>query len=87
MMGIVRARAEYREPKIHPKASREDRARVEYAAFMDMLKHFNRRVKNAEIIQEWRKHQYFESQSEKRRRKKKEVALKIHKEKLMNHFG
>ena len=86
-MRIVRARAELRESKINPRASREDKERAADNAFRDMLKHFNRRVKNAEIIQEWKKHQYFESKSEKRRRKRKEVALKIHKEKLMNHFG
>lgn len=87
MMTRVRARAELRESKINPKASKEDRSRMEYAAFMDMLKHFNRRVKNAEIIQEWKKHQYFESKADKRRRKKKEITLKIHREKLMNYFG
>jgi len=86
-MRIIRARAELRESKINPKASKEDRQRSADNAFRDMLKHFNRRVKNAEIIQEWKKHQYFESKSEKRRRKRKEVALKIHKERLMNHFG
>jgi len=41
--------------------------------FKEMLKEFNRRVSNAGLIHAYKEHRFFETKSEKRRRKKKET--------------
>ena len=45
--------------------------------FRDMFQEFKRRVSNAGILHDVKEHQFFESKSEKARRKKKEAKKKI----------
>jgi len=59
--------------------SPEDREK----AFKAMFGTFKRRVNEAGIIATWKQHQFFESNSEKRKRKMKETR----KRKLKDYFG
>jgi ribosomal protein S21 len=44
--------------------------------FKDMLQEFKRRVSNAGILHEYKEHQFYESPSEKNRKRKKEADKK-----------
>lgn len=50
--------------------------------FKDMLQEFKRRVSNAGIMHEYKEHQFYESPSEKNRKKKKEAEKKAQMETL-----
>jgi ribosomal protein S21 len=66
-----------------PNCSYEERDR----AFKNLLSNFKRQVNDAGILSEWKQRQFYESPSEKRKRKKKESAIEVQKEKIRGHFG
>lgn len=66
-----------------PNPSREERER----AFKNMLAAFKRQVNEAGILSEYKQRQYYESPSEKRKRKAKESQLEIQKEKIRGRFS
>ena len=66
-----------------PNPSREERER----AFKNMLAAFKRQVNEAGILSEYKQRQYYESPSEKRKRKAKESQLEIQKEKIRGIFS
>lgn len=68
---------------LSPNCSYEERDR----AFKNMLANFKRQVNEAQILSEWKQRQYYESPSEKRKRKLKESEIESHKEKIRTHFG
>ena len=79
MANISRCRVELKE---HGR-SREDKER----SFKQMFSAFKRKVSEAGVISEFKKKQYFESKSEKKRRKKKDQIREAQKDKLRDHFG
>ena len=50
--------------------------------FKDMLQEFKRRVSNAGILHDFKEHQFYETKSEKRRKKRKEAQKKLQMEML-----
>lgn len=70
-------RVELRDLSSHP--SREDRER----AFRSMFAAFKKQVNECGILSECKARQYYESPSEKKKRKKKEIEL----EKINNYFS
>lgn len=56
-------------------------------AFRNMLAMFKRQVNDAGILSEYKQRQYYESPSEKRKRKAKESQLESMKEKIRVHFS
>jgi ribosomal protein S21 len=50
--------------------------------FKDMLQEFKRRVSNAGILHDYKEHQFFETKSEKKRKKRKEIEKKLQMEAL-----
>lgn len=78
MANAVRVRVELRESR-----GRND----SYREFLNLLTLFNRRVNEAGIASEWKRHQYYESKGQKKRRKKKERDLELQKQKLRDYFG
>jgi ribosomal protein S21 len=57
-----------------------DRAKV-------MLSKFKRLVDDSGILTEWKQKQYFESKSQKARRKKKQAKIERQKEQRRRYFG
>lgn len=86
-MSVCRVKVEARNFNLN--ASQEERDRV----FRGMHAAFKDRVKAAGIISRYKEKQFFESNSEKRRRKEKAAELQRYKEKqelkarLREHFG
>jgi ribosomal protein S21 len=78
---IPRVRVEARE--LRPNASNEEKER----SFRTLHSIFKRQVNKSGILSEWKRHQFYESPSEKRRRKRKEAIINNHKEKLRDRFG
>lgn len=66
-----------------PNPSREERER----AFKNMLAAFKRQVNESGILSEYKQRQYYESPSEKRKRKAKESQLEVQKEKIRGRFS
>ena len=81
MANVTRVRVEARD--IRANASQEEKER----AFRTLHSIFKRRVTEAGILSDWKRHQFYESPSEKRRRKRKESLINRHKEKLRERFG
>ena len=54
----------------------------EHRAFKRLMTEFKRRVDAAKILHHYKEHQYFESKSEKRRKKKREAELRNKQETL-----
>lgn len=63
MANVVRARVELKRKYNDPDKN-----------FKDMLQEFRRRVSQAGILKEYREHQYFESESEKERKRLREAS-------------
>jgi ribosomal protein S21 len=63
------------------------RFKDEERAFRGMLNAFKKRVNEAGILSQWKQRQFFESKSEKSRRKRRQVELEKKKEKLREHFS
>ena len=68
--------------ELSPNASYDERDR----AFKMMLANFKKQVNDAGILSEYKQRQYYESPREKRKRKLKESALEVQKEKIRGHF-
>lgn len=66
-----------------PNPSYEERDR----AFKNLLSAFKRQVNESGILTEYKQRQYYESPSEKRKRKMKEARVEIQKEKIRGHFS
>jgi ribosomal protein S21 len=62
--------------------SRQDREN----AFRRMFAIFKKQVVEAEILHEYKEHEFYESPGEKRRRKKKEAVKNAMKQKLKENF-
>jgi ribosomal protein S21 len=56
-------------------------------AFRGMLNAFKKRVNECGILSQWKQHQFFESKSDKSRRKRRKAELERKKEKLREHFS
>lgn len=81
MGNITHVRVEARELRANASQDEKDRA------FRTLHSIFKRRVTEAGILADWKRHQFYESPSEKRRRKRKESIVNRHKEKLRERFG
>lgn len=79
-MSIARVRIELRD--LPPTASREDRE----MAFRKMHTAFKKAVTEAGVLHQYKQHEYYESPSEKKRRKKRESDLQKLKAKLRESF-
>jgi len=79
-MSVVRVRVELRE--LHPSAGREDRD----FSFRKMHSAFKKAVTDAGVLHEYKQHEYYESPSEIKRRKKRESDLQKLKAKLRENF-
>lgn len=73
-------RVELRELPSNPSHEERDRA------FKILLSNFKRAVNDSGILTEYKQRQYYESPSEKRKRKAKEAQLESQKEKIRGHF-
>jgi len=65
-----------------PNASYYERER----AFKTMLSMFKRQVNELGILSEWKERQFYESPSEKRKRKNKESKIEMQKDRIKSHF-
>jgi ribosomal protein S21 len=79
-MAVIRARVVMRD--LPHNASRQDKE----IAFKKLLSAFNKAVAEARVLHEYKKHEYYESPSEKRRRKKRESELQKLRAKLSENF-
>ncbi len=70
-MATVRVRVELKKKYTDPDKN-----------FREMFQEFKRRVSNAGILHDYKEHQYFQSKSEKRRKKKRDAAQKAMMESL-----
>jgi ribosomal protein S21 len=71
MSNITRVRVELKKKYNDPQRN-----------FKDMLQDFKRRVSNAGILHDYKEHQFYESKSEKKRKKRKEIEKKLQMEAL-----
>lgn len=55
-------------------------------AFRTMLSIFKRQVNELGILSQWKQKQYYESPSEKKKRKSKEADIERQKERVRSHF-
>jgi len=55
-------------------------------AFKTMHSIFKKRVTEAGILSEWKRRQFYESKSDKKRRKRKEAEINRHKDMLKRNF-
>jgi ribosomal protein S21 len=74
-------RVDLRDMSSH--ASREEMDR----AFKYMLTLFKRQVNEAGILSLYKEKQFYETPSQKKKRKRKEALLESRKEKIRDHFG
>jgi len=79
-MGVRRVRVELKE--LPGNASQQDRD----FAFKRMFSIFKKAVAEAGIMHAYKQHEYYESKSEKRRRKRREAEVQCLKAKLREHF-
>lgn len=74
-------RVELRDLPPNPSYDERDRA------FKNLLSAFKRQVNDSGILSEYKQRQYYESPSEKRKRKSKEAQIELQKEKIRGHFS
>ena len=81
MAKVARVRVELKLN--NPRATKEERER----AFRAMHSAFRKKVTEAGIISKYKEKQFFESKSEKKRRRSKKAELERKKQKLRQYFG
>ena len=83
-MAVVNCRVENR---VRPNASKEEKEK----AFKGMLAAFKRKVNESEILVRYKEKQFYESKSEKKRKKRKEIerlrSTGMNSKKYRDYFG